>query len=256
MKISQLFTGILLLTANFNSFAASPDLPIPGNLIRLDSATGIEQLTSSPKKFNHNYWSLSRYYVTENGLAYCAPASIVMVLNAMEIKPSIAPEHYPYKLFNQQNLFYDHQVLSKQITPTMINHQGLTLDQAYELSKVYVPDTKMVYGINISTLDQFKSKVTHTLQTGFVIVNYDRKTIKQVGGGHFSPIAAYNPKSDSFLILDVARYKYPPVWVKANELYKATQGIDSTSHNSRGLLFIPKQLKQKRDIKLMSQIPK
>ena len=47
-------------------------------------------------------------------------------------------------------------------------------------------------------------------------MNYLRKAIGQERGGHISPLAAYDAKSDRFLILDVARYKYPPVWVKAS----------------------------------------
>jgi hypothetical protein len=44
-----------------------------------------------------------------------------------------------------------------------------------------------------------------------VIVNYLRKAIGQEKGGHISPLAAYDAETDRFLILDVSRYKYPPV---------------------------------------------
>ena len=54
-----------------------------------------------------------------------------------------------------------------------------------------------------------------------VMINYDRKGLGQVGGGHFSPLGAYHEKTDSFLIMDVAKYKYPPVWVGAATLYAA-----------------------------------
>jgi hypothetical protein len=54
-----------------------------------------------------------------------------------------------------------------------------------------------------------------------VMINYDRKALGQVGGGHFSPLGAYHEKTDSFLIMDVAKYKYPPVWVGAATLYAA-----------------------------------
>ena len=55
----------------------------------------------------------------------------------------------------------------------------------------------------------------------FVIVNYLRKALGQEIGGHISPLAAYDSEADRFLILDVARYKYPPVWVKASDLFDA-----------------------------------
>ena len=38
-----------------------------------------------------------------------------------------------------------------------------------------------------------------------VIVNFNRASLGQEGEGHFSPLVAYDPASNSFLILDVAR---------------------------------------------------
>ena len=44
-----------------------------------------------------------------------------------------------------------------------------------------------------------------------VIVGYDRRALGQTGEGHFSPIGGYDPASDLALVLDVARFKYPPL---------------------------------------------
>ena len=55
----------------------------------------------------------------------------------------------------------------------------------------------------------------------FVLVNYLRKAIGQETGGHISPLAAYDADTDRFLILDVSRYKYPPIWVEADALFGA-----------------------------------
>jgi hypothetical protein len=65
-----------------------------------------------------------------------------------------------------------------------------------------------------------------------------RKAIGQETGGHISPVAAYNEQTDRFLILDVSRYKYPPIWVKAEELWKATATLDSVSGKTRGFLLV------------------
>ena len=40
------------------------------------------------------------------------------------------------------------------------------------------------------------------------------------GDGHFSPIGGYSAKEDLVLILDTARFKYPPHWVPLEMLYK------------------------------------
>lgn len=39
----------------------------------------------------------------------------------------------------------------------------------------------------------------------FVTINFERKTLRQIGDGHHSPIGAYDAHSDRVLVLDVAR---------------------------------------------------
>ena len=71
-----------------------------------------------------------------------------------------------------------------------------------------------------------------------MIVNYLRKAIGQQTGGHISPLAAYDAKVDRFLILDVARYKYPPVWVKTSDLFDAMNTTDAANDNkTRGYVL-------------------
>ena len=75
----------------------------------------------------------------------------------------------------------------------------------------------------------------------FVLVNYLRKAIGQQIGGHISPLAAYDANADRFLILDVARYKYPPVWVKASDLFDAMNTTDAVNDNmTRGYILVSK----------------
>ena len=39
--------------------------------------------------------------------------------------------------------------------------------------------------------------------------------------GHFSPAGGYDPKTDSLLVLDVARFKYPPHWCPLATMWEA-----------------------------------
>ena len=56
-----------------------------------------------------------------------------------------------------------------------------------------------------------------------------------------SPLAAYDAKVDRFLILDVARYKYPPVWVKTSDLFDAMNTTDAANDNkTRGYVLVAK----------------
>ena len=74
-----------------------------------------------------------------------------------------------------------------------------------------------------------------------MIVNYLRKAIGQERGGHISPLAAYDAETDRFLMLDVARYKYPPVWVEAEDLFAAMNTTDADNQNrTRGYVLVRK----------------
>jgi hypothetical protein len=92
-----------------------------------------------------------------------------------------------------------------------------------------------------SSLDASRSAAVAALEDDnrFVLVNYLRKAIGQEAGGHISPLAAYDADTDRFLILDVSRYKYPPVWVEASALFGAMGTTDSDADNkTRGYVLV------------------
>ena len=73
-----------------------------------------------------------------------------------------------------------------------------------------------------------------------LIASYLRSTLNQSGAGHFSPLGAYHPESDKVLIMDVARFKYPPHWVPVPLLFEAMQHVDASAGKSRGYLIVQK----------------
>ncbi|MGB7251835.1 MAG: phytochelatin synthase family protein [Phormidesmis sp.] len=95
------------------------------------------------------------------------------------------------------------------------------------------------YGSDIS-LDAFRQLVATNLTepNNFVVVNYLRRAVGQERGGHISLLGAYDAQTDQVLILDVSRYKYPPVWVKVETLWKAINTVDSVSGLTRGVVVI------------------
>jgi hypothetical protein len=211
-------------------------LPLPRNLIDFKSAEGEQLLLAS--KARQDYWSLSIQFVTQNNQAYCGVASIVMVLNALSVPAPIAPEYSPYHVFTQEN-FFNNQQTRKVLSPEVVSRQGMTLDQLGQLLGSYPVKVK-VYHASDSSLGEFRSSVVANLKqpNNFVLVNYLRKGIGQQKGGHISPIAAYNEQTDRFLILDVSRYKYPPIWVKAADLWRAMATMDSVSGKTRGFVLV------------------
>ena len=87
------------------------------------------------------------------------------------------------------------------------------------------------------TLDEFREDVKISCASAhgpIVIVSYSRKGLLQTGDGHFSPIAGYNEAKDMCLIMDVARFKYPPHWVSTTVLYHAMCRLDPVCNQTRG----------------------
>lgn len=56
----------------------------------------------------------------------------------------------------------------------------------------------------------------------------------KTGTGHFSPIGGYHAERDMALILDVARFKYPPHWVPLSLLWEAMDTVDEATGLQRG----------------------
>ncbi len=241
MKIKKLIAKVMLLGVGFipSQILAQTKLPLHENLINFNSSQGETLLIESNAR--QDYIPLSLQFETQENLAFCGVASIVMVLNALSIPAPKATEWVMYHRFTQDN-FFDNPQTETIITKETVSRQGMTLQELGGLLKSYSLDVEVYHGDEVS-LQEFRQQIINNLKQGnnFVLVNYLRATIGQERGGHISPIAAYNQESDRFLILDVSRYKYPPVWVKAEDLWKATNTIDSVSKKTRGFVLISSQ---------------
>ena len=163
---------------------------------------------------------------------------MVMVLNALGLPAPAVPEYEPYRTFTQDNVLSERTdaVLPRET----LAHQGMTLDQLGGILATQ-PVKAEVHHAADSSVDEFRKLASAYLgEPGhFVIVNYLRKAIGEQTGGHISPLAAYDAKADRFLILDVARYKYPPVWVKTADMFAAMNTPDAVNDNkSRGFVLV------------------
>ena len=70
----------------------------------------------------------------------------------------------------------------------------------------------------------------------FVIVNYQRKAVGQLGPPHISPVGAYDDQSDSFLILDVNPTSASWVWMPSATLVKGMRTFDTVEN--RGYILV------------------
>ena len=234
---------LLLLTGvtTFSNYSIAQGESKTEKLIVLDSEVGEELLFTSETR--RDYLPLSLEFVTQDNLAYCGVATLVMVLNALDINAPVASDHripglVSYRFFTQENVF-ENEKTHDVIKPEVIMKQGMTLEELAGLLNSYPVNAQAFHGKEVN-LAQFRQLIVQNLQEteNFVIVNYLRTSLGQKGGGHISPIAAYHEQSDRFLILDVARYRYSPVWVKAETLWNAINTVDSTSGKTRGFIMI------------------
>ncbi|HEX2136890.1 MAG TPA: phytochelatin synthase family protein [Microvirga sp.] len=211
-------------------------LPLPDALIRLDSERGSRLLLESED--NRAFWPLSVQFVTQKNQAYCGVASIVMVLNALGVPAPSTPEFEPFKTFTQDNLL--NEETEKVLPVAVLSRIGMTLDQIGQILSTYSVKAEVRHASDTS-LEEFRTLARQALATPdrYVIVNYLRRSIGQDRGGHISPLAAYDAETDRFLVLDVSRYKYPPVWVEAAALYAAMNTTDSDNQNrTRGFVLV------------------
>jgi hypothetical protein len=234
---SRLFPVVVVLLAWMPAFARAETLAVPPNLVDLTSEAGEHLLLESNIAA---YFPLSINFVTQKTQAYCGVASIVMVLNALRAPAPTSPEYQPYHTFTQDNVL---DARTDTVLPrAVLDRQGMTLDQLGGLLALNAV-TAEVHHASDGGLDAFRSTARDYLgeKDHFVVINYLRSAIGQERGGHISPLAAYDEKADKFLILDVARYKYPPVWVSAAELYAAmnTQDRDNDGR-TRGFVLVTK----------------
>lgn len=211
-------------------------LPVPQNLIAFDSQEGHGLLQSA--KASAAFYPLSEQFVTQKNQSFCGVASTVMVLNALHMPAPASAELSPFSAFDQDNVFTAKTEAA--VPRSTIERQGLTLDQLGALARASGLTVEVHHAAD-TDLDSFRRDMSARLATPgqFVLINFLRSVLNEKSGGHISPLAAYDAQSDRFLVLDVSRYKYPPVWVKAAELFAAMNTRDPVNQGrSRGYVIL------------------
>jgi hypothetical protein len=216
--------------------AHADTLPLSDNLTGFSTHDGEAYFAESDA--HAAYFPLADNFLTQKTQSYCGVASIVMVLNALGVPAPAVPEYEPYRTFTQDNVLSERTdvVLPRET----LARQGMTLDQIGGILATQPVKTEIRHASD-SSVDEFRKLASAYLREPghFVIVNYLRKALGEEAGGHISPLAAYDGKADRFLILDVARYKYPPVWVKTADMFAAMNTPDAVSDNkTRGFVLV------------------
>lgn len=234
----RLFRSVLLVVSLATSGALADGPPPSPRLVDFNSPDGEKYLLESGAL--EAYFPLSINFLTQKTQAYCGVASSVMVLNALHVSAPSTPEYEPYHTFTQDNVL---DAATDAVLPRdLLARQGMTLDQLGAILALRSVKAEVHHAAD-GGLDAFRAAARAALgaRDQFVIVNYLRKSLGQQVGGHISPLAAYDDKADRFLILDVARYKYPPVWVKTSDLFDAMNTPDAANDGKmRGYVLVAK----------------
>lgn len=178
-----------------------------------------------------SYKKLCAQFRTQDEPAYCGLTSLVMALNALAVDPG--------KVWKGPWRWYHESMLDCCTPLEEAQTKGINMDQFVCLARCNGLDATPHRASSVS-IDEFRNSVKDscTNDASFLIASYSRKTLNQTGDGHFSPIAGYHKDRDLVLILDTARFKYPPYWIPLELLMSAMNTIDKESGKVRGYILV------------------
>jgi hypothetical protein len=231
-------TLLTLLAVSLGCGAFAQQLAMPPSAVPLTTTEGENLLLTSHERAD--YWLLTAHPETQVNNAFCGIASSCMVLNSLNLAAPLSPTHPPFHAFEQDNVFTPET--EKVLPKELVMHRGATLDQLGGFLSAE-GTTVSVHHAGDSSVAEFRALASKAVGSGtsFAVVNFRREPLGQQSGGHFSPLAAYNQKADRFLVMDVARFHYPPWWIPTADLFKAMDTVDSDSKKTRGFLIVSKQ---------------
>ena len=256
--ILSLLFGVAVFAAE--GHAAQDAEPAVATLVTWASGESVERLSRSSHKAD--FFPLSNHFISQDNSIFGGPVSSAIVLNALRLgkreglprdRASIAQDEMAwlpqgadpfYGKYTPNNVLNDTtktrlEVLGKPIVidGDQMSDFGLQLRQLAQVLRSHsLKVVTRVVGADTQPAAA-RRELAANLATGddFVLVNYARKALGQQGGGHISPLGAYDEASDSFLILDVNPNRAPWVWVGADALIAAMQTFDTVEN--RGYLY-------------------
>lgn len=204
---------------------------LPTNAIAFSSPEG-QALFSEALAANglRGYFPLAEQFHTQSDPAFCGLGSLVVALNTLSIDPGRVWKG-PWRWFSEEMLDCCSPLDD-------VRARGVDIDEFACLARCNGADAAVHRG-DASTIQAWRTALeTAASGEAVVIAAYDRAALGQTGSGHFSPIGGYHAGKDLALVLDVARFKYPPHWIPAERLWRAMQEIDPTTSKARGWLVM------------------
>ncbi|TXG63859.1 hypothetical protein EZV62_010853 [Acer yangbiense] len=177
------------------------------------------------------FFRLISYYQTQSEPGFCGHGTLNVLLNALEVDPE-RKQKGRCRWF-VESMFHCCEPLSK------LRVEGITFGKFACLAYCHGANVE-TFRTPESSIDDFRRHVISCTYTEncHLISLYYRESVNQEGPGHFAPIGGYHAGTDMVLILDVARYKYPPHWLPLTLLWKAMDTPDETTGRPRGFMIV------------------
>lgn len=203
--------------------------PLPAELVDFSSPDGRALLREALAAGTAEaFFPLMSRLHTQGDPAWCGLGTLVTVLNALEIDPGRTWKG-PWRWFGEELL-----TCCKSLDA--VRAEGITLHELACLARCNGAATRVRYA-DVDVERRFLADLELSVRAPagpFLVSNYARVKMNQTGTGHFSPVAAWHEGRGLALVLDVARFKYPPHWAPVSQLAAAMAEIDPATGEPRG----------------------
>src|SRR5687768_14449888 len=202
--------------------------PLPADAIPFSSPSGRDVFAEALASGGlDGYFRLAEQFHTQAEPAFCGLGSLVVALNALAIDPG--------RLWKGPWRWFAEDLLDCCVALEEVRRRGLDLDELACLARCNGADVALHRG----SLAELRASLEIAARgEAVMIAAYDRSVLDQTGTGHFSPVGGYHAGRDLALVMDVARFKYPPHWVTTERLWQAMQPVDSANGKPRGWLLL------------------
>ena len=243
--------------------ALSLDTATPGvaqGLVLFNSDEGIARLTRANAKVD--FAALANQFEPQSNVTFCGPTTAAIVLNAVRSgsrdlprdRSRLNPDDLRYlpsgfdptvPRFTQDNVIGKGPKTRSRVLgePFTVNGQqvrdfGYQLRQFDELLRAHDLVTRLVVVDDKKPDEEVRTDFVENLKRpgDYVIVNYRREEVGQRGGGHISPLGAFDAESDSVLVLDVNPASAGWVWMPLTTLIKGMRTFDTVEN--RGYILV------------------